>query len=319
MALVVDAQPAKAHKVLLLMGSRFEFTVIADTDTSAWMAVEAGIDEVRRIERLISSWDERSQTSEINRQAGKKAVRVDAELFELIHRAQKVSKLTRGAFDISFASMERLYVFDKTEQTLPDSLRVKEAVQKVDYRRIQLNAENSTVFLMDAGMRIGFGAIGKGYAANRAATLMKNLKGVRGGVVNASGDLLSWGENDRPEGWQVHIADPIHPDRIMGWLNADDMAVVTSGNYEKFFTHSGKRYAHIIDPRTGYPTTGMRSVTVLCPDAELADALATSLFVLGVEHGLALVNQLNYVECLMVDDEGNVHLSNNLQLNTQEP
>ena len=318
LALVVDAQPAKAHKVLLLMGSRFEFTALAETDTAAWMAVEAGIDEVRRIEQLISSWDARSQTSEINRQAGLQAVRVDPELYSLINRALKVSALTQGAFDISFASMERLYLFDQGEHELPDSQRVARAREAVNYRHIALDVQNSSVYLTQKGMRIGFGAIGKGYAANRAAAIMKNMKGVQGGVVNASGDLLSWGKSDQPEGWQISIADPINPDHILGWLTANDMAVVTSANYEKFFTSNGVRYAHIIDPRSGYPTIGMRSVTVLCPDAELADALATSLFVLGVSEGMALVNQLNFVECLMVDDEGKMHLSNNLQLNTPQ-
>jgi thiamine biosynthesis lipoprotein len=310
----LEAQMPSAHKVLLLMGSRFEITAVAETDTAAWMAVEAGIDEIRRIEALISSWDERSQTSAINRAAGVQAVVVDQELYYLIKRAISVSELTQGAFDISFASMERIYQFDKGEHALPSAYLVEKNRQKVDYKKIQLNQEQHSIYLLEKGMRIGFGAIGKGYAANRAAAVMKSMPKVKGGVLNASGDLLTWGESTSAEGWNVKIADPKQKDKMIAYLSANDMAVVTSGNYEKFFTSGGKRYAHIIDPRTGYPTTGLSSVTVVCPDAELADALATSLFVLGIEKGLELINALNHIECLMLDDEGQMHSSSNLKL-----
>ena len=194
---VIAQEASVAHKVLRLMGTRFELTAVADDDAEAWAAVEAGIAEIQRIEALISSWDEHSQTSEINRQAGLAPVAVDAELYELIFRALKVSGLTGGAFDISFASMERIWQFDGQEQTLPDPAIVAEARQLIDWHKIRLDAEARTVFLTEPGMRIGFGAIGKGYAANRAKAIMREMPGVRGGLVNASGDLISWGESDR--------------------------------------------------------------------------------------------------------------------------
>ncbi len=307
--------PGKAHKVLKLMGCRFEITAVAENDTLAWEAVRAGIEEIDRIEKLISSWDSHSQTSEVNRQAGIRPVKVDKELFDLIYRAKKVSALTRGAFDISFASMDRIWHFDQQEHQLADSAAVTEARQKTDFQKIKLNSNDTTVFLAEKGMKIGFGALGKGYAANRARQLMSAMPGVVGGVVNASGDLLAWGENTDSEKWKIKIADPMHPDRPVGWLEVSEMAIVTSGDYEKFFTCQGKRYAHIVNPKTGYPTTGITSVTIICPDAELADALATSVFVLGREQGLDLVNKMDDVEAVVIADDGSMHQSANLNLN----
>lgn len=304
----------KAHKVIKLMGCRFEISAVAQNDTLAWEAVKAGIEEIDRIEKLISSWDTNSQTSAVNRQAGLHPVKVDKELFDLIYRAKKVSALTQGAFDITFASMDRIWRFDQQEQTLTDSFEVAQARAKIDFEKIILNSQDTTVFLLEKGMKIGFGALGKGYAANRARQLMGAMPKVVGGVVNASGDLLAWGQNSESEKWKIKIADPSHPDRPVGWLEVSDMAIVTSGDYEKYFTCQGKRYAHIINPKTGYPTTGITSVTIICPDAELADALATSLFVLGRKQGLALVNKIQGVEAVVITNNGSIHQSANFNL-----
>lgn len=311
------AQDFAAQKqVVKLMGCRFELTAIAQTDTIAWMAIQCGIAEITRIERLISSWDEHSQTSAINRNAGIAPVQVDQELYDLIFRAQKVAKLTQGAFDISFASMDKIWRFDGSLTNLPDDTLIAEARQFINWQDIVLDADAKTVFLRKAGMKIGFGAIGKGYAANRAKNLMQAISGVTGGLVNASGDLISWGQAPTAEGWTIKIANPNHKDQAIAWLQIGDLAVVTSGDYERYLEFDGKRYAHIIDPRTGYPTTGIKSVTVICPDAELADALATSIFVLGTDAGLQLINQLKGIECLIITDQNDLLQSDGLQLNT---
>jgi thiamine biosynthesis lipoprotein len=307
----------KAKKVLKLMGSRFEITVLADSDQQAWDGLNAGVKEIERIEKLISSWDPASQTSAINNNAGIKPVVVDPELYQLIFRSLKISKLTQGAFDISFGSMDRIWKFDRTEQVLPPAAEVAEAARHIGWENIILNEASHSVFLKEKGMKIGFGAIGKGYAANRAKAIIEKMPGVKGGVVNASGDLIAWGENHEEENWKIQIADPKNKEKSLGWLSLKDMAIVTSGDYEKYFTSDGKRYAHIIDPTTGYPTTGVKSVSIICPDAEVADALATSVFVLGKEKGLALINQLNQIECIIITDDDAVHTSTNLQLNYQ--
>lgn len=307
-------QNLKAHKkALKLMGCRFEITAVSNDDTLAWEAINAGIEEIERIEKLISSWDKNSQTSLINRQAGVQAVRVDKELFDLIFRAKKISELTNGAFDISYASMDRIWKFDGSMKAMPAAEVVKKAADKINWQDIILDRAALTIFLKRKEMKIGFGAIGKGYAANRAKQIMQSFP-IEGGLVNASGDLIAWGKNGNPDGWTIKIADPKDKSKVIGILDINDLSVVTSGDYEKFVEFEGKRYAHIIDPRTGYPTTGIKSVTIVCPDAEVADALATSVFVLGKKAGLELVNKLKSVECLIVTDKDEVLTSNKLKL-----
>lgn len=302
-------------RILKLMGCRFEITATAVNTEIARNAVDAGIAEISRIEQEISEWIDSSQTSEINQMAGIHPVKVNKELFDLTVRSLKISDLTDGAFDISFASMERIWIFDKQEHLLPDSNAVRKAVQLVNYRLIQMNRDSSTIYLPVKGMKIGFGGIGKGMAANKAMAVMKQIPGVKGGVVNASGDIMAWGESNHPDGWSVQIADPKNHEKPLGWLKLNNFAIVTSGDYEKFFTCGNTRYSHIINPVTGYPVTEVKSATILCPDAEIADALATSVCVLGTEKGLALINQLNGVECLIIDKDDHLHQSDNLQLN----
>lgn len=307
------AQGQKHHKVVKLMGSRFEITAIHTDAQTAWDGINAGIAEITRIEKLISSWDPNSQTSAINMQAGREPVKVDAELFNLIKRGIRISELTNGAFDMSYASMDRIWKFDGTMKVLPESEIVAKAASKIGFRNIELNEADQTVFLKQVGMKIGFGAIGKGYAAQKAKEKMKAL-GIEGGVVNAAGDLMAWGKDEGNKDFKVGIADPKDKDQIMSWLVVDNGAIVTSGDYERFAMFNGKRYAHIIDPRTGYPTTGIKSVTIICPNPELADALSTSVFVLGQEAGLQLINQLKGIECLIITDNNELLTSNNLEL-----
>lgn len=296
------------RKQLKLMGSAFVITAVHDDEALAYAAIDSAIAEIERIEALISSWRPNSQTSLINAQAGKGPVKVDFELFELIQRSIKISELTNGAFDISFSSLTPIWHFDGTMTELPDSATVAESVSLINYKDIVLDEAASTVFLKRQGMRIGFGAMGKGYAANRAATVMQ-LMGVKAGVVNAGGDIYCWGAQADGTAWPILIAHPDKRDGIAAKLNITDMAVVTSGNYEKFIEVGGKRFSHIIDPLTGWPAQGLKSVTIICADAELADALATSVFVLGLDDGMYLIEQLNEVECVLIDDAGKVWTS----------
>lgn len=305
------------QRTLKLMGSRFDLTVVAKNQTQGDAYLEMAIAEISRIEHLISSWDPNSQTSKINHNAGVAPVKVDRELFSLIERAIKISKLTQGAFDISYASMDRIWKFDGSVMEMPSEEAIKQSVAKVGYENIELNKENGTVFLTKEGMKIGFGAIGKGYAADRAkALLLKN--GVASGIINASGDLNAWGTQPDGKDWMVAIVNPLNKEKVFSWLPVKDQAVVTSGNYEKFIILNGERYTHIIDPRTGYPSKGVRSATIFTANAELADALATSIFVMGVETGLDFVNQLKGVECILVDDNNKISTSKNIALKEVE-
>lgn len=305
----------KFERKLKLMGSSFTITVIAENKDQADKHIKLAISEIQRIEKLISSWDENSETSQINRMAGIRAVEVSEELFSLIERCHVISRITNGAFDISFASIDHIWKFDGSMKTMPDSALVAQSVDKINYQNIILNKDNHSVFLKEKGMRIGFGAIGKGYAADKAkAHLIK--AGSKAGIINASGDLTSWGKQPSGKAWTIGITNPLNKHRVFSWFPVDERALVTSGDYERFVELNGTRYSHIIDPRSGYPAHGLVSVTVFAPKAELADALATSIFVMGADAGIHMVNQLDEVDCVLVTENGKILKSKNIELNT---
>ncbi|MFK8006407.1 MAG: FAD:protein FMN transferase [Saprospiraceae bacterium] len=301
-------------RTVKLMGSRFDITVVAKDSIAANTHIDSAVKEIKRIEKLISSWDKNSQTSEINKNAGIKPVKVDVELFNLIERAIGLSELTDGAFDISYASMDRIWKFDGSMKIMPSEDEIKNSVAKVGFVNILLDKNNNTVFLKQKGMKIGFGAVGKGYAADQAKDLLIE-QGVVSGIINASGDMNTWGKQPNGNEWKVAITNPLNKNKAFALLPITDGAVVTSGNYEKYVNFKGTRYSHIIDPRTGYPSSGIISVTVFAPKAELADALATSVFVMGKEAGLDRINQLPKIECIIIDEQGNITKSKNIEIN----
>ncbi len=295
------------------MGSRFDISVVAENETVGNNYISLATNEIKRIEKLMSSWDENSQTSEINRNAGINHVKVDDELFQLIQRSLKISKLTNGSFDISYASMDRIWKFDGSMTEMPSEESIKKSIESVGFHNVILDDANKTVFLKLKGMKIGFGAIGKGYAADKAKALLQD-NGVKAGIINASGDLNAWGKQPDGKDWMVAIVNPLNKEKVFSWLPVKNSSVVTSGNYEKHVKLNGELYSHIIDPRTGYPSKGILSVSIFTKSAELADALATSVFVMGVDTGLDFINQLKNVECIIVDAENKVITSNNIEL-----
>lgn len=303
------------RKVLKLMGTRFEITVVAPNEEIGYINIDEAVSEIQRIEKIISSWDEQSETAKINNNAGIQPVKVSPELFGLIERSIKISDITDGAFDITYASMDNIWKFDGTMTMAPAASDIKKSIAKIGYQKIVLDPENSTVFLPVSGMRIGFGAIGKGYAADRAKELLVS-KGVKGGIINASGDLTTWGTKVTGEKWVVGIANPLSKDKVFSWLPIVESSVATSGNYEKYVIFNGKKYSHIIDPRTGYPTTGISSVSIFAKQAELCDALATAVFIMGKDVGLHMINQIDGVEAVVIDSENKIHKSSGIMFNT---
>lgn len=294
------------------MGSRFEITAVHPDARHARRAIDHAYAEIDRIEAMISSWQPTSFTSRVNREAGGDPVKVPQELFNLVRRSLKLSELTQGAFDVTFAGVGQLWDFKSEDPSLPDPEVVRQALEHVGYRKIVLDGQERTVRLDDPEARISFGAIGKGYAANRAVFVLRD-HGIEHGVVSAGGDLVAFGHRETGEPWDIGIAHPRYPDQVFARLPLSEQAVVTSGDYESYVVVAGKRYAHILDPRTGYPVDHLRSVTVVCPDAELADGLATAIFVLGTEAGLRLVNALRGVEALIVDTRGSMYFSDHLR------
>ena len=296
-----------------LLGSPFEITVVAKDSVQGNLFSDLAIAEVKRIENLISDWIPTSQISKVNQNAGVVPVKVDKEVYDLVDRATKISKLTSGAFDISYASMDRIWKFDGSMKEMPTPEEIRKSVEKVGYQNIILNPKDTTIFLKNKGMKLGLGGIGQGYIADKIKVLLQE-KGCNSGLVNVSGDINTWGKQPNGNLWTVGIVNPMNKNKVFATFPLDDSAVETSGSYEKYVTFNGKRYSHIIDPRTGYPATGIISVSVFAKQTELADALATGIFVMGVEVGLDLVNQLKGIGCIIVDDKGGIHVSKNIDI-----
>ena len=297
-----------------LMGNHFEFSVVSDSEQWANEKIDTGINEIKRIEQLLTTFSEDSETNQINQNAGVKPVAVSRETFNLIQRSLRISQVTQGAFDITYGSIDkRLWNFDVQMTSLPDKRTAKKMVRLINYRNIILDDEKCTVFLREKGMRIGFGGIGKGYAAERAKQVMK-LNGVESGVVNASGDLTTWGLQPNGKQWTIAISNPNAAHEAFSYMNISDMAVATSGNYEKFVIIGGKKYSHTINPRTGLPVTGIKSVTIITTNAEIADAMATPVTIMGINTGLDLINQMKNIEAVIVDDNDNIFTSNNINV-----
>ena len=296
------------------MGNRFEISAAGENESSANQIIDLGIAEIQRIEKLLTTFDNDSQTQKINAYAGIRAVTVDQEVFDLTTRAVRISELTQGAFDLTYGSVDKsLWNFDQKMTALPTTEIARSLVRLINYKNIILDPEKRTVFLKEKGMRIGFGGIGKGYAAEMAkAVMMKN--GATSGVVNASGDLTTWGKQPGGSDWTIGIADPDSKDQPFSYMQISDMAVATSGNYEKFVMINGRRYSHTINPKTGLPVSGIKSVTIISPNAELSDALATPVGVMGVAVGLDLINQMKQVACIMIDDHHQIFTSKNIKL-----
>jgi thiamine biosynthesis lipoprotein len=295
-----------------LMGNAFEITVVDTKESVAKHHLAAAVAEIQRIEQLLTTFKEDSQTNLVNRSAGIAPVKVDREIFDLIERSIRISRLTDGYFDISYGSIDKsFWNFDRGMTRLPEPSLIKEHLRLVNYNNILLNPVAGTVFLKLKGMRIGFGGIGKGYAAERAKAVLKQ-RGVASGVVNASGDLCAWGLQANGQPWTIGIADPDNARLPFSYLNITDMAVATSGNYEKYVEIGGRRYSHTINPKTGLPVSGIKSVTVICPNAEIADAMATPVGIMGIAPALDMVNQVNHLECIIIDDDNQIYQSKNI-------
>ncbi len=305
------------QRVIKLMGNRFEFNVVHENATWANKRIDEAIEEIQRIEAILTTYNESSQTNLVNINAGIAPVKVCTELFELTQRSLKISHLTQGAFDITYGGLDKtLWNFDKEMKSLPDPASAKKGVRLINYQNVLLDHNEQTIFLKEKGMRIGFGGIGKGYAAERAKTILKQ-GGVTSGIVNAAGDLTAWGHQPSGKPWTIGIADPNAKQHPFSFLNITNMAIATSGNYEKFVMIAGKKYSHTIDPKTGLPVTGIKSVTIIGPNAEIADAMATPVMIMGVSVGLNLINQVKGLACIIIDDDDKMYTSNNVKTHKQ--
>jgi thiamine biosynthesis lipoprotein len=297
-----------------LMGNQFEISILADDENFAFNSIDLAIAEISRIEKLFTTFSSESITYQINENAGIQPVIVPSEVFNLIFRCQMISKMTQGSFDISYGSIDkRFWNFDINMTSLPDKKLAKKSVELINYENIILNKNDQSVFLKNKGMRIGFGGIGKGYAAECAKNVLIS-NGIESGIVNAAGDLTTWGFQEDGEPWTIGIADPNKKENIFSSFKITNRSVATSGNYEKFVLIDGKKYSHTIDPKTGFPISGIKSVTIIAENAELADALATPVTVMGIKVGLDFINQIPNVSCIIIDDNDKMFYSKNINI-----
>lgn len=301
-------QPVLRERVLGVMGTSLEIRAVGTDVAALDAAIDAAVREIQRVEDLMTDWRP-SPLEDLNAAAGLGPQRVPREIAEIVQLAIDVGDLTGGAFDVTFAGVGKLWDFKAKPPRVPTDDEIAAALAVVDYRRLRVDPEASTVEL-PAGARIGLGGIAKGYGVDRAmAVLMEH--GVEHGMVNAGGDLKALGRK-LGEPWEIAIVHPRDTERVIAVIPVSNTCVVTSGDYQRFFDVDGRRYHHILDPRTGRPSEGCMSATVVAPDAALADALATSMCVMGPERGLALIERLPRVEALLVDMEGAVHATRGL-------
>lgn len=292
------------------MGTIIEITLIGDDEEAANKAVLQAFQEIKRIETLMSPWLDSSDVTRINRSAGKAWLKVSPETMEVIKKAQEISELSEGGFDITIGPLTELWREARKKKIPPSIEEVKEKLGLVNFKNIETD-QKGKVFLKKKGMAIDLGGIAKGYAVDRAFELLKSLE-YRNLIINAGGDLRVGGlKNNQP--WSIGIQNPRESQKLLARISVSDMAVVTSGDYERFFNYESKRYHHIFNPKDGFPTDDCQSVTVLCKEGMIADALATAVFVLGPEKGYSLCQKLEGVECLIVDKEGKTIISPGLK------
>ncbi|MBT5551835.1 MAG: FAD:protein FMN transferase [Nitrospina sp.] len=288
------------------MGTLVEISVYEKDKDLAQLAIQNAFDEIQRMEKLMSTHIPTSEISQINQSAGLRTVSVSPEVLEVIRRALYWAEQTDGALDVSIGPVHELWDFDGDHPALPDKNTLAQELLKVDYRKIQI--ENQTVFLMDKGMRLHLGAIAKGYAVDQAINILQDSN-IRHALINAGGDLKTLGKRPDQTAWKIGLQHPRRPESILASFSLTEKAVATSGDYQKYFDHEGIRYHHILNPKTGYPVTGVMSATVVAKTVMDADSLSTALFVMGAKKGLAFIDSLKDAEGLIMNQDKSPHLS----------
>jgi thiamine biosynthesis lipoprotein len=306
------AESAIVERSRVSMGSEVHLTAWTADEPAALAAFEAAFDEFDRLDALMSVWKEGSEIERLNAAAGETPVPISRDVLDVLSMARQTSEWTEGKFDVTFGALSGLWKFDHDlDGKIPARADVLARLPLIDYQKLDVDVAKSTAFLREKGMRVHLGGIGKGYAVDRAVAILRG-RGINDFMIQSGGDLYVAGSRgDRP--WRAGIQDPRGPDgSSFAAMDLTDSAFTTSGDYERFFMKDGRRYHHIIDPDTGQPAGGSRSVTIVARTATLADALDTGIFILGPEKGMALIERLNGVEGVIVTSSNNVLVSSGL-------
>lgn len=266
---------------------------------------------MQQVDETMSPYKPSSELSVINQQAYAQKIRISDELLMIINKAQQISKLSNGTFDITFASAGHLYQY--REHIKPSDVELQQATRFIDYRDIELDEKQSTILFLKRGTKIDLGGIAKGFAVQKCLNLLKQA-GVQNALVNAGGDTGLLGDKFG-QNWLVAIKHPRQADKQAALLPLANEAISTSGDYERYFIEDGQRYHHILNPKTGKSATGLVSVSVIGPDAMTTDALSTTLFILGKEQGFALLKQFDGYEAIIIDEELQMYFSDGLASN----
>jgi thiamine biosynthesis lipoprotein len=311
-------EPLRVTLVEKAMGTKIRiqaFTTPAIDEAALKDKLWKSFEEIQRLETIMTTWKDDSEVSRVNAAAGKSAVTVGPETLAVIEKSQWISGISEGVFDISFEAMHGLWKFDQDlEAKVPSQADIDKARRLIDYKKIIVDDKASTVKLTAPGMRISLGGIAKGYAVDAAAKVLES-EGVTAYFVQAGGDLFIKGRKPDGEPFKVGVRDPRGKDEndVFGSIEVEDHAFSTAGDYERGFVKDGRRYHHIIDPRTGYPATASRCVTIWAKDAFTADAIDDAVFILGPKKGLELVESLDGVGAVIVDKDNKVWVSKRLE------
>jgi thiamine biosynthesis lipoprotein len=304
------------RKSSIIMDTLVNITVVSDSEEKAENAIDQAFEEIRKLEKLLNFWTEDSDIAAINKNAGIKPVKVSPETIDIIEKALFISEKTRGAFDPTIGPVIRLWDFRK--KTKPDESTLNKILDFVDYKEIEMDKEKHTVFLKKKGMSFDTGGIAKGYAADKAVSVLKSA-GIKAGLVAVAGDIKAFGLKPDGTPWRIGIRNPrakSKKDDIMAVIGLEDEAISTSGDYERFFIEDGVRYHHLLNPKTGYPAQGCQSVSIITKDAVFTDGFSTGIFVLGPEEGIKVLEELGF-EGIIVDKDGRIIVTDGIKKRIQ--
>jgi thiamine biosynthesis lipoprotein len=300
------------RKSRILMDTFVTITVVSNSKDRAENAIDTAFSEIEKLEKLSNFFSSESEVSRINKNAGISGVRVSPDILDMLNKAIMVSEKTEGAFDVTIGPVITLYDFYK--KIKPEENAIKRNLSLVNYRELIIDRNRSTAFLRKTGMLIDLGGIAKGYAADKAVEALKRNR-INSGLVSVAGDIKAFGLKPDGKPWKIGIRNPRAKDKeddIMATVELKDMAISTSGDYERCFIHDGKRYHHLLSPRTGYPAEKCQGVSVITKEGAFTDAFATGVFVLGPEKGIKVLEKLGF-DGIIVDSQGKVHTTPNIR------
>lgn len=310
-SVVRPSNPVVVKRAQMQMGTLVTITAVAENESIAQATVSSGFAEIRRLEELLSTWIPTSELSRVNAAAGSAPVLVSPETLAVVQYSLQVAEMTDGGFNIAIGpAVEAWSVTDR--QHIPTEAELQQLMPLVDLHGVHVDVGSRTISLERAGMRIDVGGIGKGYAADRAVEMMRKA-GAIAGVVALSGDIKTFGRLLGGHGFPVGIQHPRKEGAVLAWIDLEDEAISTAGDYERYFERDGVHYHHILDPQTLQPARGCQSVTVIAREGVWADGLDTGIFVMGPERGMELVEHLADIEAIIVDADGRMLVSSGMK------